>query len=280
MVTKILDLASPPQVLELEHGNTCRILVYFDYVGDKYSGASLYAAIGLHGATFAQKVDNFVFLAEIPSTPVKTTYQVSIDIAITTDIALGTGYDMYAKISNTPGADLYNYVDDVISIVGAAPPPQYTLTTSVSPSSAAAAVIRQPDKTLYSQDEFVTLAADCYGSWSFSYWVVDGQTIPDNGTGMIQIAMTGNRTVEAHFVLPGQYTLTIMSITPAGMATVAKDPDKAVYQAGESVKLTASCLPPYSVDKWIIGDDVYYTNPVTITMNGNYGVDLLLKTPW
>lgn len=269
MVRKVLDLASPPQVLELEHGNTCRILVYFDYVGDKYSGARLYAAIGLHGATFAQKVDNQVWLSEIPDTPVKTTYQVSIDIAITTDIALGTGYDMYAKLTNLPGADFYNYVDDVISIVEGAVP-QYTLTTSVSPSNAAAAVIRQPDKTLYSQDESVIIAADSYGSWVFDHWIIDGVTQTANP---IQLTMDGNRSATAYFSIPGTLTLNVSIQPDSTWGLVEKDPNKPLYDYNELVQLFAKSEQRHITNWKVNGVWQGASNPLNLTMNENKVVE-------
>jgi len=122
MVLKVLSLAAPPEVLQLQVGDTCRVMVYFDYAGPGYTGARLYAAIGIRGATFAEKVAGYVTLSPIPSSPVKTTYSANVDIPITTAIQLGTGYDMYVKMTNLPGPDLYNYVNDVISIVEEAPP--------------------------------------------------------------------------------------------------------------------------------------------------------------
>jgi len=220
MVTKVLSLATPPEVLELQHGDTCRVVVYFDHLGDAYSGAKLYAAIGIRGATFAQKVDNSVFLSEIPSTPTKTTYQAPIDIPITTAIALGTGYDMYAKLTNLPGADLYNYVDNIINIVKK----EYSLEISIEPPGWGY-VTKSPSKATYTAGEVVTLTATPYSGYEFDHWggwpayPGMGSTSPS-----IQITMSADWWVVAAFRVkyipppPPVYTCSICGATFSSQA--------------------------------------------------------------
>ena len=170
MSIKELSLASPPEVLQLQDGDTCRVTVHFDYVGDEYSGARLYAAIGIRGLTFNEKVASLpVNLAPIPSSPTKTTYQASVDIAITPFIQPGTGFDVYTKMTNLPGADLYNYVDNVIEITEEAPPAEYTLQVSIEPPGAGY-VTASPKKATYTSGEVVTLAATPYSGYVFDHW--------------------------------------------------------------------------------------------------------------
>jgi len=167
MVTKVLSLATPPEVLELQHGDTCRVVVYFDHLGDEYSGARLYAAIGIRGLIFNEKVASLpVNLEPIPSSPTKTTYQASVDIAITPLIQPGTGFDVYAKLTNLPGADLYSYADNVIEIVEEA---EYTLEVTVEPI-ATGFVTKSPIKAAYTAGEVVTLTAAPNPGYEFDHW--------------------------------------------------------------------------------------------------------------
>jgi len=201
MVTKVLSLATPPEVLELQHGDTCRVVVYFDHLGDEYSGARLYAAIGIRGLIFNEKVASLpVNLEPIPSSPTKTTYQASVDIAITPLIQPGTGFDVYAKLTNLPGADLYSYADNVIEIVEEAlPEAEYTLGVNIEPPGAGY-VFASPKKTIYPAGEVVTLSVSPYTGYEFDHWggwpsyPGIGSTSPS-----IQIAMTADWWVVAVF---------------------------------------------------------------------------------
>ncbi|GAJ09933.1 unnamed protein product, partial [marine sediment metagenome] len=44
-----------------------------------------------------------------------------VTIPITTAISLGTGYDLYSKLTDIPGPDLYDYKDNIIEIVEVPP---------------------------------------------------------------------------------------------------------------------------------------------------------------
>ncbi|GAJ10133.1 unnamed protein product, partial [marine sediment metagenome] len=48
-------------------------------------------------------------------------YDVEVTIPITTAISPGVDYDLYSKLTDIPGADLYDYKDDIIEIVAAPP---------------------------------------------------------------------------------------------------------------------------------------------------------------
>lgn len=116
MAKKVLSLASPPEVLQLMVGDVCQVKAIFDYVGPEIIGAVLYAAIGIRGIAFDEKVKGSKAYS-VPATAQKTSYTASVDIPITSAISVGTAYDMYAKLTNIPGADLYDYLNDIIEIV-------------------------------------------------------------------------------------------------------------------------------------------------------------------
>ncbi|MHA1812890.1 MAG: hypothetical protein ACTSYX_05575 [Candidatus Thorarchaeota archaeon] len=106
---------TPPQVADFLAGDTCRVRVSFDYMGPEIRGAVLYAAIGVRGMTFDEKLAGqaTITIPEVATPSVASTY---VDIPITS-IAPGT-YDLYVKLTNVPGPDLYAYLNDVIRIVG------------------------------------------------------------------------------------------------------------------------------------------------------------------
>ena len=73
-----------------------------------------------------------------------------------------------------------------------------------------------------------------------------------------------------HSVTISLCNLTV-NISPGGSGTVAKSPDRAGYDYGESVQLTASGTGNYSFSDWT-GDLSGSTNPQNITMNGDKSV--------
>ncbi|GEM_PF-3025177 len=86
--------------------------------------------------------------------------------------------------------------------------------------------------------------------------------------------ITANHSITASFAI-NTYTL---SITVAN-GTVAKSPDKANYNFGDIVTLTATPSTGYSFSSWS-GDLAGNTNPQTITMNSNKTVtaNLVINT--
>ena len=76
--------------------------------------------------------------------------------------------------------------------------------------------------------------------------------------------MNSNKIVTANFI-PIQRTLTINVV---GSGSVGKTPDKATYDHGESVELTASPGAGYVFSGWS-GDLTGSTNPDNLTMDGD-----------
>ncbi|MEZ4515546.1 MAG: DUF1349 domain-containing protein [Chloroflexota bacterium] len=116
-----------------------------------------------------------------------------------------------------------------------------------------------PLKQNYACGEVVSLTALPAIGWKFSEWQ-GGVTGTDIST---TITMNKSEVVTAVFVPDAQYALTL---TANGNGAVAKEPDKALYGAGESVKLTATADLGYQFTGWT-GDLTTPTNPVTITMD-------------
>jgi len=112
----------------------------------------------------------------------------------------------------------------------------YVLTTLVNPPSAGTVSV-SPDKEFYEQNETVTLTAvPASGEYDFEFWSGD---IDTNYSNPVTIFMVRSRTIIANFSGGStSHTLTI-SVDPAGVGYVDKDPDQLSYQYGEYVDLTA-----------------------------------------
>ena len=142
---------------------------------------------------------------------------------------------------------------------------QYTLTVTIAPSSAAGSVSKNPNKSIYTNGEAVTLTVSPNSGYTFTNWTGDVPN-PPNPNSSIQIIMNGTKKVTANFI-QNQYTLTV-NIAPPGTGSVTKNPDKASYGYGEMVLLAATTNPGFTFTNWS-GDASGSTNPVTLTMDGN-----------
>jgi len=107
----------PPGVLQLRVGNTCQVMVNYDYSGPQIT-AKLRVPIGRVGVFGFDEVVYKVVSITVPESPEKTTYQTPVDIYISSAMTVQPGYDLYAKIVDIPGADIYSPTyEDVIEII-------------------------------------------------------------------------------------------------------------------------------------------------------------------
>ena len=132
---------------------------------------------------------------------------------------------------------------------------QYTLTVNLVGSGS---VTKSPDKAQYNSGDVVQLTAVPATGWAFSGWSGDltGSTNPTS------ITMNANKAATATFVQV--YTLTV-NVTGSG--SVTKNPDKAQYNSGEVVQLTAVPTTGWVFSGWS-GDLSGTTTPASITMSG------------
>ena len=109
---------TPPGVLELERGDTCRIYLEMSHKGPAVSG-EFYSSIGDVKAIFG--FDEILVGRgdfTIPSSDDWESYEAHVDIPITAAISPGS-YDLYAKIREITGGDVISpTLDDVITIKG------------------------------------------------------------------------------------------------------------------------------------------------------------------
>jgi hypothetical protein len=107
-----------PQVVELNVGDTLRLVTTFGYRGPSRQ-LTLYVAIGTLGIFGFDEIIAVQRPIDLPeSLDSFTTCEESIDISITEAISSGTGYDLMAKIKEYPSQTEVR-VADVINIIGA-----------------------------------------------------------------------------------------------------------------------------------------------------------------
>ncbi len=142
----------------------------------------------------------------------------------------------------------------------------YTLVTTASPALGGT-ITRTPDQTRYDHGSQVLLTAIPATGYSFVNWT-EGGTVRSTSAAF-QIAMTGNRTLVANFSAK-TYTLNVL-INPTGGGTVAKNPNRASYDSGTTVILTATPATGYTFTSWN-GDATGSVNPLTVNMNANKNI--------
>ena len=99
-------------MINLTNGDTLRLVLAFQHIGAAFTGARLYAAIGKKGLTFDEKIPQWLDLYNIVVDANWRVYSYQMDIPIanigTIGFPAGT-YEVYAKLTGIPGADLYWY---------------------------------------------------------------------------------------------------------------------------------------------------------------------------
>ena len=143
------------------------------------------------------------------------------------------------------------------AFVGTPPTPQFTLTTSVSPSGAGTIT---PATGKYDQGTPVTVTATANTGYQFTGW--SGAC---TGTGSCTVTISSDKTVIANFALV-QYTLTtVVSPSGAGAVTPASG---SKFDHGTQVAVTATANTGYQFTGWS-GGGCSGTGACTLTMTGD-----------
>jgi uncharacterized repeat protein (TIGR02543 family) len=141
----------------------------------------------------------------------------------------------------------------------------YTLTVDKNPTSGGTVTLN-PNKTSYNVDEQVIVTATANTGYTFTGW----SGASSAKTASVTITMNRNKTLTATFESspkPIKYILTVNK-NPTSGGTVTLNPNKANYDAGEQVTVTAVANNGYTFDKWS-GASAATTAIVIITMDAN-----------
>lgn len=163
-----------------------------------------------------------------------------------------------------------DWATGTLVIQGGSGTPQYTLSALTAPSSGGN-ISQTPDKSFYDENETVDLTATPATGFLFDSWSGDiGGATASNPA--ITLTMDQNRTVTANFT-PIQRTLST-TVTPGGSGSISLSPDKATYDHGETVSLTANPGSTYEFTGWSgdIGGANPTSNPLMITMDQDRNV--------
>ncbi len=163
-----------------------------------------------------------------------------------------------------------DWATGTLVIQGGSGVPQYTLSSLAAPSIGGS-VSRAPDKSFYDENESVDLTATPATGFLFDGWSGDiGGATASNP--VITLTMDQNRTVTANFT-PIQRTLST-TVTPGGSGSISLSPDKATYDHGETVSLTANPGSTYEFTGWSgdIGGANPTSNPLIVTMDQDRNV--------
>jgi len=122
---KNFSISWSPDPAVLNYGDKLTVTHHFDYRGPRYTGADIRTAIGNRHHTplpiipdwFDEIIYTIAHLAPFGPNEDWRGYDVDVDILITTPISPGVDYDLYSKLTDIPGPDLYDYKDDIIEIV-------------------------------------------------------------------------------------------------------------------------------------------------------------------
>ncbi|GAH57732.1 unnamed protein product, partial [marine sediment metagenome] len=124
---KNFSISWSPDPAVLNYGDKLTVTHHFDYRGPRYTGADIRTAIGnrhylpIIPDWFDEILYTIAHLEPFGPNEDWMGYDVDVDILITTAISPGTDYDLYSKLTDVPGADRYDYKDDIIEIVEAPP---------------------------------------------------------------------------------------------------------------------------------------------------------------
>jgi hypothetical protein len=107
---------APPGKLTVMVGDKVRVKATISYRGTALNDY-FYAAIGVRGALYFDEILNAQVAISFPQCPDWTSFQLTVDIPITSAIAPKSNYDLYVKIVGHTEAGLPE-VDDCIDVVG------------------------------------------------------------------------------------------------------------------------------------------------------------------
>lgn len=113
---------SAPKLVNVEYGDTLKIIASFTYTGPAFSGV-LYGAIGTKTVNIFDEIVTKTSPLSLPKATTPTAKTASVEIPITTVLAAGKDYCIYVKIQDAAGKDVVisDYLENAVHVVELVP---------------------------------------------------------------------------------------------------------------------------------------------------------------
>ena len=121
-------------------------------------------------------------------------------------------------------------------------------------------VVIQPNQQEYEEGQLVSVTADPDTGWMFKRWGGDFEAQTES---KVNVKVEQNISIEAYFVR--LYSLTVET---EGQGEVIIDPEKTMYEEGDTPTLEAVPAENWVFDHWT-GNLAGTANPETLTMNAD-----------
>ena len=202
---------------------------------------------------------------DVKKTPNKINYFHGEMVTLTPQPDKGYNFTGWSGDASGNSAPLTITMDQNKSISAQFAKKQYALTIS-DPNNGTITV--EPDKDLYNYGETVYLTPQPNEGYNFITWTGDasGNTVP------LPITMNQNKSISAQFAKK-QYALTI---SDPNNGTITVEPDKDLYNYGETVTLTAKPDVGYHIKEWT-NDTSGSSIETTITMTDDKTVSAIFE---
>ena len=168
------------------------------------------------------------------------------------------------NIASTSSSFQFNLAGNrtLIANFRAIPASQFAVILSSSPTAGGTT----DGEGSFSAGTSVTVTAAQNTGYTFASWTDKATGAVASTSSSYTFPLSANRNLVANFAI-NTYTLTVN----ANNGTVAKNPNQATYNHGSTAQLTATPNQGYIFSSWS-GDATGFTNPLTVTMNGNKNI--------
>lgn len=196
--------------------------------------------------------------------PYKTGYAFGEQVTATATPAPGYKFTGWTGASTSANESVMITMDGNKTLTARFERLTYTLTTKTTPTNGGS-ISRSPNKDSYAYGEQVTVTAVPSAGYAFNGWT---GAVTSTSAG-VTVTMDGDRELTANFKTQTapSYTLTTVASHDIG-AAITRNPDKASYQQGETVTVTAPTATGYTFTGWS-GASSSANSTVTVTIDEN-----------
>ena len=245
---------------------------YSGYVSDSVSHLTFYAGGTARGTFYLDNVfspasdRHHIQLTttgngQVSKTPGESSYKHGSPVQITAVADPGWSFKNWTgDYSETTNPVIINPTSDM-TITAIFTQDEYTITNTTTGSGTVSII---PYQATYHYNDIVEVHTNANTGWTFTHWTgaLSGHATPTT------LKILDDVTINAYFSNTALYTI---SLTTTGSGQIQNTPDRAIYESGSSVSLTAIGDPGWTFYRWTgdvpTGHD--HDNPLTITMNAN-----------